>query len=391
MISSAEILALRAEWTLRDDIIEKDYALGWILAGIAAHDVLGKAWIFKGGTSLRKCYYETYRFSEDLDFTVIDGGPEAPEELEPIFQEIAEWLTDSAGIELELDDAAFRRRTNRRGNPTTVGRIAFRGPRRPPQLPKVKLDLTSDESVVDEPVLRPIFHQYSDAPLPVDGVRCYSITDLLAEKIRALAERCRPRDLYDVVHVYRHPDLIGKAGDVGSALDAKCDHVGISPPDADSIRSSPFRQELEQEWENMLGHQLPHLPRLTEFWATLDDIFGWLRGESSPPVLPRAQMGSPDPAWEAPKAMASWRQTAPLELIRFAGANRLKAEIDYRPEKGRWGPRVVEPYSLRMSKEGNLLLFLVNDRGELRSYRTNRIAGVRITDTSFVPRYAVEF
>ena len=39
---------------------------------------------FKNGTCLRKCYYETYRFSEDLDFTVL-GGPEAPEDLAPIF------------------------------------------------------------------------------------------------------------------------------------------------------------------------------------------------------------------------------------------------------------------------------------------------------------------
>jgi predicted nucleotidyltransferase component of viral defense system len=28
---------------------------------------------------------------------------------------------------------------------------------------------------------------------------------LFAEKLRALAQRCRPRDLYDVVHMHRHP------------------------------------------------------------------------------------------------------------------------------------------------------------------------------------------
>jgi predicted nucleotidyltransferase component of viral defense system len=34
---------------------------------------------------------------------------------------------------------------------------------------------------------------------------------LFGEKLRALAERCRPRDLYDVVHLHRHPDLVGRA------------------------------------------------------------------------------------------------------------------------------------------------------------------------------------
>ena len=67
MIPQAEVLALRAEWGLRDDVIEKDYVLGWLLAAIASEPRLADSWVFKGGTCLRKCYYETYRFSEDLD------------------------------------------------------------------------------------------------------------------------------------------------------------------------------------------------------------------------------------------------------------------------------------------------------------------------------------
>ncbi len=391
MIPAAEVRALRAEWQLRDDIIEKDYALGWILAAIAADEDLGPTWIFKGGTCLRKCYYETYRFSEDLDFTIVDAGPEEPEVLLPIFGRIGEWLADQAGLELELDDRSFLRRMNLRGNPTTQGRIAFRGPSRPPGLPKVKIDLTSDEAVVLPPVSREIYHSYSDAPLPVDGVRCYPIAELLAEKLRALAERCRPRDLYDVVHVYRHPDLIGRAAAVVSALDQKCSHAGIPVPTIDTIRSSPFRAEIEQEWENMLGHQLPHLPPFSEFWDELDEVFAWMRAERAAPALPRAQLGDLDPEWAPPKAMATWRVGAPLELIRFAGANRLKVELDYRAEKGRMGPRLVEPYSIRRTKDGNLVLFVVNDRGQLRSYRVDRIAGARVTDAPFSPRYVVEF
>lgn len=43
------------------------------------------------------------------------------------------------------------------------------------------------------------------------------------------------------------------------------------------------------------------------------------------------------------------------------------------------------------TRDGNLVLFVVNDRGELRSYRIDRIAAVRATTTSFTPRFAVEF
>lgn len=389
MIPHAEILALRGEWNLRADIVEKDYMLGWMLAAIAGTGDLAETWIFKGGTCLRKCFHETYRFSEDLDFTIVDGGPEEPEDLLPMFEQVRQVLFDRTGLEIVVDERSFVRRRNRRGNPTTQGRIAYRGPSRPPTLPKIKLDLTSDEMLARPPDRRAILHPYSDADDVAGSVRTYSLVELLSEKIRALAERCRPRDLYDVVNVYRHPELLGDPAPVMAALEEKCAYVGIPVPDADTIRRSPFREELEQEWENMLAHQLPHLPDFAGFWRELDSVFEWLRGAPVTP-LERTPSGT-DVTWEPPRAMAAWRRGAPLELIRFAGANRLKVEINYQAADGRWGPRVVEPYSFRRTLDGNLLLYVVNDRGQLRSYRIDRIAGVRVLDESFIPRYLVEF
>jgi predicted nucleotidyltransferase component of viral defense system len=392
MIPARELLNLRTEWQLDVGVIEKDYVLGWVLAGIANEPELANSWVFKGGTCLRKCYYETYRFSEDLDFTIVNGGPETPEDLTPIFGRIAEWLADTCGLALVLDERAFVRRKNLRGNATTQGRIGYRGPTQSPSTPKLKLDITSDETLVERPVLRPVGHQYSDGPLPVRGVACYTITELFAEKLRALAQRCRPRDLYDVVHIHRHPDLIGRAPGVSRVLATKSEFVGLAVPDIESIRSSPFRSEIEQEWVNMLGHQLPlPTPPFAGFWDSLEDVFAWLGGRPSVP-LPRAEVANAGATtWAAPRAITSWRRGVPLELIRYAGANRLKVMLDYRPERGRHGPRLVEPYSLRQSNAGDLLLFVVNDQGFLRSYRVDRIAGVQPTTESFRPRFRVEF
>lgn len=393
MISRRELDELGGEWSLDIGVIEKDYVLGWLLAGVAQHADLSQTWVFKGGTCLRKCYYETFRFSEDLDFTFIDRGPEEVEDLQRIFGEIADWIREESGIELILDDQAFRRRQNRRGNPTTQGKIAYRGPNETRgTLPKVKFDITSDELLTQAPVLRPIGHPYSDTPLPVDGVACYPIDELFGEKLRALAERCRPRDLYDVVHLHRHPDLVGRSSAVRDVLRQKCEHAGIAEPTLDSIRGTRFRAEIESEWENMLGHQLPRpLPPFADFWATLDDVFGWLDGTRPTTLLPRAQFANIDPNWSAPAAITSWRRGVPLELIRYAGANRLKVDIDYRAENGRWGSRRVAPYSFRRTRDGNIVLFVVNDQGQLRSYRTDRIAGIRPTSESFTPAFRVEF
>jgi predicted nucleotidyltransferase component of viral defense system len=347
VISKRELEQLRAEWQLDMSVIEKDYVLGWLLAAISQHSELADTWIFKGGTCLRKCYYETFRFSEDLDFTVSADGPDEPADLLRIFGEIATWLNEESGIELFVDGASFQRRQNRRGNPTTQGRLAYKGPNPQPTLPKVKIDITTDEIMVGPPILRAINHQYSDAPLPVRGAECYAITELFGEKLRALSERCRPRDLYDVVHMHRHPDLIGQHQAVATVLLEKCQHAGIEIPTSESIRSSPFREEIESEWGNMLGHQLPKpLPPFVDFWATLDDVFAWLDGTLQIAVLPRAQLGDLDQTWSAPTAITSWRRGLPLELLRYAGSNRLKVDIDYRAENGRHGSRVVEPRSV---------------------------------------------
>lgn len=59
MIAKQDILDRAGEWGLRPDIVEKDYALGWLLSAFASDPVTSKLWAFKGGTCLKKCYFET--------------------------------------------------------------------------------------------------------------------------------------------------------------------------------------------------------------------------------------------------------------------------------------------------------------------------------------------
>lgn len=57
------------------EVLERDYVLSWILAGISRHERLCETLVFKGGTALKKCYFGDYRFSEDLDFSGLAGVP----------------------------------------------------------------------------------------------------------------------------------------------------------------------------------------------------------------------------------------------------------------------------------------------------------------------------
>lgn len=389
MIDRQEIMDFSREFGLTPTIIEKDYALGWILAGISNHSDLGNEWVFKGGTCLKKCYFETYRFSEDLDFTIKDPSLLDQDLLTKAFKEISVWVYDMSGIEIPQDLVRFEVYTNSRGKIDTQGRISYRGPLQPRHdLPRIKLDLTGDEILVLNTVNREAHHPYSDRP--EDGIyaQCYCFEELFAEKVRALSERLRPRDLYDVIHLYRHNDIMPDRTQIVNTLKQKCEFKGMSVPTMKSLETKPERAELEAEWENMLAHQLPVLPPFGQFWLELPAMFEWLyRVAEKVAPSPMSSMGMVvDETWRPPAMAQAWHTTTPLEVIRFAAANRLCVDLTYNGSK-----RLIEPYSLRRTINGNLLLYAVkHNTGEDRSYRVDRIQGVTVTKVSFTPRYAIE-
>jgi len=389
LIDRREVMEFSREFGLAANIIEKDYVLGWLLAGIAAHSELGSIWVFKGGTCLKKCYFETYRFSEDLDFTLTSSEHLDQAFLEGAFRKIAEWIYEASGIEVPADAIRFEVYENKRGGKSAEGRIGYRGPMgRRGDPARIKLDLTTDEILVMEPALREVNHPYSDKPDAGIHVRCYAFEEVFAEKVRALAERERPRDLYDVVHLYRHDELRPDRSLVFATLEQKCAYKGITVPTFAVLENQPQRIELEAEWKNMLAHQLPVLPPFQQFWEELPAVFDWLHGVTEKAIRPAAPVvsGIAYAAWRPPSMAQAWHTSAPLEVIRFAAANHLCVNLTYQGSV-----RLIEPYSLRRSSDGNLLLIAVkHGTGATRSYRVDRIQGAEASQQPFGPRYAIE-
>lgn len=388
MISRVSLNERVHEWGLREDVVEKDYVLGWILWGIGSEGALRDHWVFKGGTCLKKCYIETYRFSEDLDFTVLDGGPIAPDDVRPVLRGLLGRVHEASGIDLAVQPPRLRPRQGRRA---AEGRIYYLGPRATPGPASVKLDLDGEERVCRAAEWRPIAHAYDDE-LPDPGmVRCYSFAELFAEKLSAMGERGRPRDLYDIVTLFRRSDSRPDAESLGSLVIEKCEHKGVPIPRLASLQASDSRGEMESEWKNMLGHQLPQLPPLAVFWDELEALFAWLEGAAAPRVLaPMATVGPPATSWAPPATMRTWGGS-PVELLRYAAQSRLVVEFDYTDERGRSSSRRVEPYTLYETTEGNIVLGVFDlRRADRRSFRVDRIRRVNVTDEPFAPRFATE-
>ena len=135
MIGRPDIVERVAEWQLTEEVVEKDYVLGWLLWGIGADSVLGNQWVFKGGTCLKKCYIETYRFSEDLDFTVLPGGPYQPEQIEPLLGRVLTRVHEASGIDFSSRSPLLRLRPDEM---STEGRVYYIGAHQLPALPPLQ-------------------------------------------------------------------------------------------------------------------------------------------------------------------------------------------------------------------------------------------------------------
>jgi len=386
MIAKQDILDRAREWQLRPNVVEKDYVLGWVLAAIAQHPATSEQWVFKGGTCLKKCYFETYRFSEDLDFSLLPDAAYDGEALTQILQEIVEIAHELSGIRFPADLVSVRPRVDKLGRQTFEGKIGYSGPLVIPSLPRLLFDITRNEPVLAEPELRPVFHPYPDALPDGTAVPAYSLEELFAEKTRALLERTRPRDLYDVVFI-----LESRAGDVDldEARDffrRKCEAKGIQPPSSEQllmvVRSSG---ELRADWDNMLSHQLPQLPPFEDHLFRLGSVLLWIDSPVTsvplmPPFTTRDEL-------VAPAGVAFWGVGVPLEAARFAGINHLLVEFTYDGKSRR-----AEPYSLRRASNGNLLLYAWEvESPRIKAFSVGKIVGLRITTTPFTPRFRVEF
>jgi predicted nucleotidyltransferase component of viral defense system len=282
MITKNEINNLVSAWGLRDDVIEKDYVLGWLLWGIGSDSTLNVYWAFKGGTSLKKCYLDTLRFSEDLDFTVAPSGPYKPEDIDALLPQVLERVSDKSGINFSAKKPFFKFVEDTQ---QTEGRIYYQGPRGDKRVTGIKLDISGAEKIIQPTILRKIFHPYSDELPKPATIRCYAFEEVFAEKLRAMGQRGRPRDLYDIVFLFKRKDKELKEFGITSKLirtilKKKCEMKGIPTPTLKTVQDAPTKIELISEWGSMLGHQLQILPPFEQLWKELPSIFRWLNSDS---------------------------------------------------------------------------------------------------------------
>lgn len=170
-----------APWAL-DEQVEQDLVIARALVDIFSDPFLHEAVAFRGGTALHKLLLQpAARYSEDIDLVQTRPGPIGP--VLDAFRQPLSWLgTPRSKVGKHSSRLEYR----------------FLSERPPPRPLKLKVEINTREQFT--------LDGYRDVPLTVESkwfsgsasIRTFSIEELLGTKLRALYQRNKGRDLFDL-------------------------------------------------------------------------------------------------------------------------------------------------------------------------------------------------
>lgn len=270
---------LAREKAVRLEILEKDYALSYLLVALAETPGLGDQIVLKGGTALRKLYYPGYRFSEDLDYSTVRLGALVADvqTMRLAIQHMTDLLLERGPFTVQFEPLTLRLPHPSQQIAYLV-RVQFPYHRQP--LCRLKVEITTDEPILLPFEYRPLLHDFPESLLVELSV--YTLREIVAEKLRSLlqvreklAERgwgasrvCR--DYYDLWYVlHREGRMNGQIPDLVTRKCAVRQVVFDVPEDF-------FAQELlntaRSGWLQQLLPFVPDAPQVEQVLAEVQQM-----------------------------------------------------------------------------------------------------------------------
>jgi predicted nucleotidyltransferase component of viral defense system len=244
-------------------VLERDYCIAWLLVAAGSTD-LPRLLTFKGGTALKRCHFADYRFSEDLDFTLMPGAD---------LQQAMKSLGDAYAETTRASGIAIRhsRDEEAQGLNSHTFYIAYEGPLPATARPKeIKVDITLTEQLVFALERKPILRSYDEfEDLPEDvSISVYSLREIAAEKTLALLDRARsePRDLYDLWFLITDMPL-----DLDEIVPAVHDKLAFRGRTLEEVAGNFRNKERRYStlWANRLASQMVALPHFEETYRVV--------------------------------------------------------------------------------------------------------------------------
>lgn len=170
-----------APWSA-DEQIEQDLIISRVLCEIYHDDFLSERLAFRGGTALHKLYFSPApRYSEDIDLVQIQSEP-----IKPIIQSLQKCLSF-------LGDASVQQSKD---NNTLIYKIAAESVR--PITIRLKIEINCREHFTELGLIMLPFEVQSRWYSGQCKILTYELEELLGTKVRALYQRRKGRDLFDL-------------------------------------------------------------------------------------------------------------------------------------------------------------------------------------------------
>ncbi len=202
MITRADIAHWRTQvpWVSAEHV-EQDLVLSRLIVEIARHPLLGQELVFRGSTCLHKLWLDRpWRYSEDLDYVRRCGGGIGG--VLDAIREIAETVGfDDVRTDTRTQHPKARLRARYESGGPFHAKVEINTFERSPARP-----IVTRPCVVDSPW----FRGASDVPT-------FSAPEMMATKIRALYQRSKGRDLFDLWLAVNHLGL--DPGDIAACFD----------------------------------------------------------------------------------------------------------------------------------------------------------------------------
>lgn len=273
----ARLINASIEQNIAIHIIEQDYALSWILAGIADHPVLSHL-VFKGGTCLRKCYFGDYRFSQDLDFTLL-----VPIDKEDLYSHIKDACLNSKGLLKNSGQGCeIVCKEYQADRPHPHGQnayaIAMQLPWHRKHLVSIFIEITRDEVVIVPMQTKNIIHGYGENI--AQKVQVYCLEEIIMEKLRATLQqiiklhergwgRSRARDFYDIWMIFNKYGEVLDLNLITQNIDKKFAIKDIIFKSKEDFYDQKYITELIRTWHQWLD---PFVQELPPSEIVLDDL-----------------------------------------------------------------------------------------------------------------------
>lgn len=213
----------RAPW-VQDAQVEQDLIISRVLVEMFTQDEVANTLAFRGGTALYKLYLQpAVRYSEDIDLVQVVAGPIGAA-LDAIRGTLDPWLGDA-------------KRAFKEGSATLVYRMRSEGPSPLPLRLKIEINTREHFSVfgIEKHRFAVQSRWFSGSVL----VATYVLDELLGTKMRALYQRKKGRDLFDLWYADRQATV--DAGRVVESFRQYLDHSGLR------VSRAEFEANLEEK------------------------------------------------------------------------------------------------------------------------------------------------